>query len=283
MKTQDISITSLILLYSLAVIPITLFYITKTPLVRKTLFALLRMTGQLLFVGLYLGFVFKLNNLALNLLWIVIMILVANFNVNSNIGIRSRTLFFISLSGLSTSTVLVGSFFIVLGISPAPLYDARYLIPICGMILGNCLRGNIIGLERFISFLKGNENEYILRLSMGASPSEAAEPFFSKSFISALAPTISNIATIGLVSLPGMMTGQILGGSAPYSAIKYQIGIMLAIFAATSLGVYINLKLCMGSMFDCYGFLKTEFRDENSSFPKTGEKSVLKQSNRFLL
>lgn len=265
METQEITIRGLVFFYSLALIPFILFHFTKTPLIKKSFIAILRMTGQLLFVGLYLGFVFRMNNPLVNLLWIAAMILVANFNVNSSVGIKSRTLFFISLLGLTASTALVGSIFIIFGINPVPLYDARYLIPITGMILGNCLRGNIIGLERYISQMNEGENEYISRLSMGASTFEAAEPFFSKSIMSALAPTISNIATIGLVSLPGMMTGQILGGTAPYSAIKYQIGIMLAIFAATTLGVYINLLLCTKHMLNDFGFLKPEFTQTSKS------------------
>ncbi|MFP4012659.1 MAG: ABC transporter permease [Chitinispirillaceae bacterium] len=276
METQEITIKGLLFFYSLALIPLTIFHLTRTPLIKKSLIALLRMTGQLLFVGLYLGFVFRLNNLFVNILWIAVMILVANFNVNSNVGVKSRRLFSISLLGLTTSTIFVGSVFIILGINPTPLFDARYLIPITGMILGNCLRGNIIGLERFVSLMNEGENEYISRLSMGASTFEAAEPFFSKSVMSALAPTISNIATIGLVSLPGMMTGQILGGTAPYSAIRYQIGIMLAIFAATTLGVYINLLLCTKHMLDDFGFLKPEFTKTAKINPMTkGQKKVV--------
>jgi len=124
------------------------------------------------------------------------------------------------------------------------------------MLLGNCMRGNILALERFYSAITKREREYITYLTMGSSFSEATAPFIREAIGPALAPTLSTMATLGIVSLPGMMTGQILGGSPPITAIKYQIAIMIAIFTAIVISVVVTLLLSMRSTFDEYRTLR---------------------------
>ncbi|MDG5815716.1 ABC transporter permease [Chitinispirillales bacterium ANBcel5] len=259
METQDITLTGLIIIYALAAIPLVLFHFTGIKLVKKSIISIARMSVQLFLVGVYLQVVFTMNNFLLNALWILIMIIIAGFNVNSNAGVKSKPMLLITFCGLLTSTIIIASVFIALGIQPQPLYDARYLIPIAGMIVGNSLRGNVIGLDRFVTQIKHNEKEYLSSLFMGATPFEAVQPFFINSVKSALLPTISTVATMGIVSLPGMMTGQILGGSSPLIAIRYQVGIMLAIFASSTIGIYMNLFLSFRYMFNQSGFVKSEF------------------------
>jgi putative ABC transport system permease protein len=133
--------------------------------------------------------------------------------------------------------------------------DAQYLVPICGMILGNCLRACIIGLQTFYEGLGRHEKVYLLELSQGASLREALFPFVGEACRAALAPTIATMATIGLVALPGMMTGVILGGGNPMTAIKYQIVIMLAIFCGTALAVVLAIILTMSRNFSAFGIL----------------------------
>ncbi|MBT3387573.1 MAG: ABC transporter permease, partial [Desulfobacula sp.] len=115
------------------------------------------------------------------------------------------------------------------------------------MLLGNCLRSIIIGLNNFYSGIKKDEKVYIYSLSLFSSRIPALKPYFKESIIASITPTIASMATIGLVSLPGMMTGQILGGSIPIVAIKYQIAIMLCIFYteyfSTILSVLFSLKI----------------------------------------
>jgi putative ABC transport system permease protein len=111
------------------------------------------------------------------------------------------------------------------------------------MILGNCLRADIIGVRTFYESLKKEEKAYLLSLSQGANLREALLPFVRDACQAALAPTVATISTVGLVSLPGMMTGVILGGGNPMTAIKYQIAIMIAIFAGTALTVILAIRL----------------------------------------
>ena len=109
------------------------------------------------------------------------------------------------------------------------IFEAQFYIPLMGMLLGNTLSGNIIGINTFYKGLKKSEGEYYYRLSLSGNQWEATLPWYKEAVISSLNPTIATIETVGLVSLPGMMTGQILGGSMPMTAIVYQIVIMTAI------------------------------------------------------
>ncbi|MGZ8152837.1 MAG: ABC transporter permease, partial [Methylovulum sp.] len=127
-----------------------------------------------------------------------------------------------------------------------------------GMILGNCLQGNVIALERFYSVLRKNEQEYLTFLQLGATRWEAVRPYYSEAIKAALSPTIAGMSTMGLVSLPGMMTGQILGGSEPWLAVKYQIAIMICIFTSTTIACVLNLKLSLRNAFNAYDVLKDE-------------------------
>ena len=124
------------------------------------------------------------------------------------------------------------------------------------MILGNCMRTNIISLERFFSAISDNPKTWQTYLSLGATRFEAARPFIQKALKAAMAPTITTMTTMGIVSLPGMMTGQMLGGSVPLVAIKYQIAIMLCIFTSASLTSVMNLLFSLPICFDGYGNVK---------------------------
>jgi putative ABC transport system permease protein len=127
------------------------------------------------------------------------------------------------------------------------LFEAKYMIPIGGMLLGNCLRSIIIGLNNFYSGIQKDEKTYLYSISLLNNRIPALKPYFTRSFLAAITPTLASMATIGLVSLPGMMTGQILGGSMPTVAIKYQIAIMFSIFYteyfSTMLSVLFSLKV----------------------------------------
>jgi putative ABC transport system permease protein len=104
--------------------------------------------------------------------------------------------------------------------------------------------------------MKRNEERYFYRLSQGATIMEAVMPYFRSALISALSPTLASMATIGIVFIPGMMTGQILGGSTPLTAIKYQIAIMIFIFVILSLTITLTIFLTLKNAFTGWGVLK---------------------------
>ncbi|MBD3316565.1 MAG: ABC transporter permease [Chitinivibrionales bacterium] len=258
MSTLDMNLADLALVYTILVVPIMVMTIYQTRQVKKTVVGIIRMSVQLFLVGIYLRYIFELNNPFVNGAWLVIMISVATANVLATASLNKKRLFPFIFIGIFLSTIGMLTLFVFGAITPRPLYDARYMIPIGGMLLGNCMRGNVISLERFLSGIRNNRKEYMSSLFMGATTAEAGKPWVRRALSAALAPTISTMATMGIVSLPGMMTGQILGGAHPMTAIKYQLAIMISIFAATSLSAWLNLFLCTRVAFDDYGMLRED-------------------------
>lgn len=258
MNAVDIPTWSLATSYGLLIIPLGLMLWQRVPALNQTLIAVLRMTVQLIFVGLYLQIVFKLNNFWLTAAWLVIMVAVADVSILRSCRLKLKHLAGPLFLALIFGAVLPTFFFMgpILG-RPQPL-DAQYAIPIAGMILGNCLRSDIIGISHFYQTIQKGEKAFLQSLSQGATLAEATQPFLGDAFQAALAPYVATMATIGLVSLPGMMTGVILGGADPMTAIKYQIAIMIAILTGTAITVFLGLKLTMKSGFTAYGLLNRE-------------------------
>ncbi len=253
--TLDIGTVGLLLGYLLLIFPIVFILYYRVRLMKQLTVSVLRLTIQLLLVGLYLQFVFRLNAWWLNLLWLLVMLVAADISlVNSSKLVLSRFFLPIFVS-LTVGTVIPLFYFIAVVIKLPNILDARYFIPIAGMIMGNSLRADIVGLSTFYNSLHDQEKNYLYNLSRGASLSEAVRPFLQKAYYASLAPTIATMATIGIVSLPGMMTGIILGGTDPFVAIKYQIAIMMAIFAGTALAVILGILLTLRISFSRYGVL----------------------------
>jgi len=251
----DIGTVGLLLGYLLLIFPIAFILYYRIRLMKQLTVSVLRLTIQLLLVRLYLQFVFRLNAWWLNLLWLLVMLVAADISlVNSSKLVLSRFLVPIFVS-LTVGTIVPLFYFITVVLKLPDILDARYSIPIAGMIMSNSLRADIIGLSTFYRSLHDQEKNYLFSLSQGAGLSEAIRPFLQKAYYASLAPTVATMATIGIVSLPGMMTGIILGGTDPFVAIKYQIAIMMAIFAGTALAVILGILLTLRISFSKYGVL----------------------------
>ena len=258
METLDIGLPQMALLYGLCVLPWILLWLIGLRLSRDIGISLLRMSLQLALVGIYLKTLFTLNNPWLNGLWILVMLIVADITILKRAGLKARHFALATFTAIASSILFSTAYLVILVIQPTHFYDARYIVPLAGMILGNCLQGNVIALERFYSALRKNENEYATFLMLGATRWEAVLPYFRDAIKAAINPTIASMGTMGLVSLPGMMTGQIVGGSEPWLAVKYQIAIMICIFTSTTIASIINLKLSLKIAFNAFDVLKDE-------------------------
>lgn len=258
METINLSWADMLLLYASLSIPVIILRMTGITMIRDLLFSLLRMTVQLLLVGFYLKMLFDLNKWWANALWMLAMLIVADFSLLSRSGLRLRRFLPVTMAALSLSTLLISLFFVGGIIHPDPWYDARYMIPVFGMILGNSMRGNMLALERFYRGLADNPKAFLTYQMLGASPGEAARPYRQQAIHAAVSPQIATMATLGIVSLPGMMTGQMLGGSVPMTAIRYQIAIMICILSAQILTTVLNLSLSSRVAFNEYGMLRED-------------------------
>ena|SRR5699024_3091868 len=259
MEIIDLSWWQLGLSFLILLLPAYILWKYRTGLNKKLLTASLRMVLQLLFVGYYLEYLFEYDNPWINTAWIIVMVAVADFATIDRSDLRRRwsllvPIFFSTFLGI----IVIDLFFLQAVIQLPTLLMAQYTIPITGMVLGNCLRSNVIGINAFYYSLSDHKERYQFYLACGASRNEALQPFISEALQKSANPTLASMATIGLVSLPGMMTGQILSGSSPLIAIKYQIMIMVAIFSGTILSVYLGLIFTNKMVFE-----STDMLDES--------------------
>jgi len=214
------------------------------------------MVVQLTLVVIYLRYIVDLNNIFLNLAYIIVMIFVASMSIINSTPLALGKVIIPILFSLLVPNILMLVFFNGIVIRIDQLFDAKYMITIGGMLLGNGLSGNIVGLTTFYSGLKKDIEIYNYDLALGATRFEAMLPYYKEAVLVSINPTIASMATIGLVSLPGMMTGQILGGTVPLEAIRYQIAIMIAIFVTKYLNIFLAIGLTSMSMFDSKDQLK---------------------------
>ena len=139
---------------------------------------------------------------------------------------------------------------LVVVIRPEPWWEAQYAIPLLGMLLGNTMTGVALGMGRLTESAHRDRLVIEQRLLLGQTRQDATRELRQESIRTGMIPILNAMAVAGIVSLPGMMTGQILAGSPPVEAVKYQILIMFLIAAGTGFGVVCSVWLTAGRLFD---------------------------------
>jgi len=135
-------------------------------------------------------------------------------------------------------------------IDVTPWWKPQYFIPLVGMILGNALSGISLGMDRCLTLFDEGRAQVDAHLAHGATWWEAARPIVTESIRTGMIPIINVMSAVGLVTIPGMMTGQILSGTPPEQAAKYQIVIIFLIAAATAIGCTGTVLLATRRLFD---------------------------------
>ncbi|HEC17920.1 MAG TPA: iron export ABC transporter permease subunit FetB [Gammaproteobacteria bacterium] len=218
----------------------------------QLLVAAARTVVQLLLVGLVLKALFA----HVHLLWIGGISLVMLLAAGREVMARQQRRFTGGWGfGLGTGAMFVSSFAIailtlVTIIGADPWYEPQYAVPLLGMLLGNTMNGIALALDRLTATAWQQRAVIEQRLMLGATRHEAITDIRREAMRSGMMPIINAMSVAGLVSLPGMMTGQILAGSPPVEAVKYQILIMFLISAGTGFGVTTALWLAAKRLFD---------------------------------
>lgn len=243
---------------ALIVVNLLLSVWLRLGLARSLVLASARMVVQLLLVGVVLEYVFALRHPVPVVAIGLIMAGLAGVSAVNRTGRRFPAVYLSSvLSVLAASYVVTGS--ALLGIlNVTPWYKAQYAIPLLGMVLGNILNGVSLALDRFLEGVVRERALIESALAMGATRWEAGHGLVRASLRTGMIPTINAMMVMGVVSLPGMMTGQLLAGASPHSAVRYQIVIMFMIAAATALGALGIVLLAFRALFNTRHQLRTD-------------------------
>jgi putative ABC transport system permease protein len=209
LSTSDLTIASV-----LVILNATLSFVLHLGLERQLLIATVRMIVQLALIAVVLKTLFALVSPLWTGLAALAMILFAGREIMARQERRLLAASLVTLFALTTQ------------IRPEPWYDPRYALPLLGMILGNTMTGISLGLHTLSTGLVRDRSAVEAQLMLGATRWEAILPVARTALRSALMPIVNAMAATGLVSLPGMMTGQILAGADPVQAVKYQMLVM---------------------------------------------------------
>lgn len=254
---MDLPVLNLAVAY---VFVLVLLVISKARGIRREkqiLIATTRMTVQLTVMGYVLMFVFGNARWWLTVLLLAGMLAFAVYNARKRVKLAlSRPLRRLMALSLGVGYLATAGVFLFAVLRVEPWFNPQYCIPISGMIVGNAMTGLALGANKLCSGMRDRRDNIENALMLGATPAAAAREVVNDAFDSAILPTMNNMLTMGIVSLPGMMTGQILSGTFPITAIKYQIGIMLAILGCTALTAVLFVTLGYKTFFTSYAALR---------------------------
>lgn len=202
----------------------------------RLLVAAVRTIAQLALIGLVLDWVFAVGRVGIVLLLMTLMVLVAGLAAVRSTGHRYPGIWLNALVSIWASSWVITAVALFGIVHVRPWYDPQYAIPLLGMVLGNTLNGISLGLDRLTEELKGRRGQVESLLALGATRWEAAQDAVRQAVRTGMIPILNSMMVVGIVSIPGTMTGQLLAGIEPLSAVEYQIVIMFLIASGTALG-----------------------------------------------
>ena len=219
---------------------------------RQLLFSAARSTLQLLLIGVVLKVLFE----NAQLLWVALMAGVMIMLAGREVMVRQKRRLVGGWGfGVGTLSIFVSSFAItvlalLVVIGSNPWYAPQYAIPLLGMILGNTMNGIALGLDRLTQDAAQKRQIIETRLALGQNWKQAISDCRREAIRVGMIPIINAMSAAGVISLPGMMTGQILAGTPPVEAVKYQILVMFLSAGGTGFGTVVAVSLAARRLFD---------------------------------
>lgn len=249
MGAQKLSLINFLIVYLLLIIVLVIMRRSNINKTKQLIVASLRMTIQLVIAGYVLTMIFKNPHPVFTILYIMVMTAFAiykNFSRNKwmNRSFKIAVAGSISFSGLS---ILI---FFIIFIVNQNMFNPQYTIPLGGMIIGNVMTGISLALKTFRDIIQSKRYEIESLQNLGVSPKKILNPYVNSALETAIIPTLNSMVGMGIVSLPGMMTGQILSGTVPTTAIMYQIAIMISICTAVCMSVFGCLHFGYQSLYN---------------------------------
>jgi putative ABC transport system permease protein len=243
--SNTINMTSLLIASSLVLITLFFSYWQKLKLEKETIIAVVRAVIQLFAVGYVLEYVFGLKNPVFTTLLLLFMTLNAAYNAAKRGNIKRGLLIsFLSIAAGTTVTLSILVF------SKTIQYEPYQIIPVGGMIISNAMVALGLCYKQLVSNFKNKREEVETKLSLGADILPSSIEIIRDSIKTGMLPTIDSAKVLGIVSLPGMMTGLILAGTPPMEAIKYQIMVTFMLLSTTSISSFIGCYLSYKRFFN---------------------------------
>lgn len=240
------STTSLIIASCLMIIPIFISRKEKLGLEKDIIVSILRAIVQLVAVGYILDIVFGINNPIVMMILILVMCVNASLNIIKR-GKNIKNVFLISFVSICTGSIITISILIFSGVIN---FTPDEIIPISGMIISNAMIAIALSYNSLTTSFELRRAEIETKLSLGGSIKESSKDILRESIKVAITPTIDSAKTLGIVSLPGMMTGLILGGASPITAVKFQIMVTFMIISSSSIATLMSTYLAYKSFYN---------------------------------
>ncbi|AFY87041.1 ABC transporter permease [Chroococcidiopsis thermalis] len=207
--------------------------------------ATVRTILQLFVVGAILDIIFRLDNPWAVLAVVLVMLTIAAVVSRNRIGKKIPQLLPLVWVSIFVSTAFTLSYVNLLIVQPQKWYEPQYIIPLAGIILGNAINGAAIAGERLVSTINASQLEIETHLSLGATPQQAVAQYRKDAIRAGLIPILNQMMVIGIVTLPGIITGQILSGVSPLDAASYQILVMFMLaFTNLATAILVTQGLC---------------------------------------
>lgn len=210
---------------------------------RKVLLGCIRTIVQLIAIGFVLGWIIQSADWRLVLAASLLQLLAATWITGTLVSPPSRGSRQLALIALAPAYMAILTLLLAAIIRPQPWWDARIVLPLGGMLLGNAVTGIALAINRYNADLAAQQDLVLARLALGAPWAAAVRGVRNDAAGAAILPIVSALLTVGLVSLPGMMTGQIIAGIHPLAAVRYQIVVMFMIAAVVALATTITMWL----------------------------------------
>ncbi|MFP4474289.1 MAG: ABC transporter permease [Desulfatibacillaceae bacterium] len=191
---------------------------------------------QLFLLGYVLVFVFTLDTGIVVVLIYAAMIAFAAWTIHSRVKERQVAFFVPTLVSMLASYMVVSVVVCAVMVGVEPWWKPQYFLPLGGMVVGNSMNAIAITLDRMFGELRSRRDEVEMMLSLGADYREASHDVFTNALKAGMIPSINSMMAVGMVFIPGMMTGQILAGADPLVAVRYQIVVMTMLVGSTALG-----------------------------------------------
>jgi putative ABC transport system permease protein len=245
----EIQITRFLLAYVLLVIVGIVLKVSKIDQTKELVYSSVRMSIQLILAGLILTYIFKNPHPLFTVAYVLAMVFFSIMRVFKKCPtLNKRFKVYVALS-ISLSGLFVLCYFIMVIVGQS-IFNPQYTIAISGMLIGNSMTGVILGINTFLNAAADNKAKLQTLVNIGVAPKRILKPLVSDALRTAFLPLINSMVGMGIVSLPGMMTGQILSGTLPNTAILYQIAIMISIASSVVLTTFLALNFGYKTLID---------------------------------